>query len=209
VCWRFVQADEVGGDGDDEVGHVAEDGEEPVGPEGCADGDAAVGGVVGEGDGELLGFGVLGEEDLVVALFVAGPGLVVELGEVEEFVGGALEVELVLLGVDDLGEVAVGIAEVEYATVELDSDDSGCSADSGRLVGGQDRVLGQQAEALEDAVEQMERGWVGRFEPATGSLVVGLEGGEEGAISRLLLEAGAAVVENLETAAAVEVWARD
>jgi hypothetical protein len=126
---------------------------------------------------------------------------------------GMLELEEVLLGLNDLDEVAMGPLEVEVAVLELCGDEGSSSADGSWLVAGEVAsqgargVLVKQVEAFEHAVEQIKGGGIGGLLPAR-RFVLGLEVDQKVSIALLLLEGRTACLEDVESAVATELDSR-
>jgi len=159
---RFVETYEVLLCGSDKVRSVSQEIEESVFPEGSLERDAAVGGVFGDNASEIVVVEGAGEQ-LKIALFVRGPGLVLSLAEDEKLVSGALEVDLIMKGLDELGEVAMNVAQIERGPRKLVGDHGSGTTNSRGIKGrevspeGAIRVVLEEVEALEDGVEEIER----------------------------------------------------
>jgi hypothetical protein len=95
-------------------------------------------------------------------LLAAVPGLVLSLAESEEFVGGTFESYLVMEGLDELGEVAMKVSQIERRTSKLVGDHGSGTANGGGVKGsevspeGGIRIAVEDIESLEDGVEEVE-----------------------------------------------------
>jgi len=158
----FVETNEVFLCSSDQVWSVSQEIEESVFPEGSLERDTAEGGVFGEGAGEMVVVEGAGEE-LKIALFVRGPGLVLSLAEDEELVSGAFEIDLIMKGLDELDEVAMNEPQIERGTSKLVGDHGSGTTNSRGIKGsevspkGAIRVVLEEVEALENGVEEIER----------------------------------------------------
>lgn len=103
-------------------------------------------------------------KEFQVALFDSGPGLLLSLDEEEEFVGSAFEVDFILEGSNELGEIAVDVSGIEIRALKLDGDKRSGSSDGSGLKRsevssqGAIRVLVEQIESREDGIEEVEVG---------------------------------------------------
>ena len=146
-------------------------------------------------------------------MFVGCPGLVLSLAENEQLVSGAFEIDLIVEGLDELGEVTMNEAQIESGSSKLVGDDSSGASDSGGVKGsevsseGAIRVAVEDIETLEDGGEEVEGRRI-RLPPRR-AIMVSLESFEEGKVPLLLFEGGAVLVEEREAAFAVELGTRD
>jgi hypothetical protein len=122
--------------------------------------ESAEGGALRDGAGELGRVLVLFSEDLKVLLLAVCPVLTLALAQLEQFLGRALEIELVLLVSDHLGEVSMGIAPVEVLDLGCEhgcGSSNGCGREGGevssQLAAG---IVGSEVEALEDVFDELE-----------------------------------------------------
>jgi hypothetical protein len=122
----LVEADEmVLGGGDEVRGLVSEQFEEFAAPESSLKWDAAEGSALGDGESEILKLVAIAGEAVEFFQFALDPVLVLALRELKELLGSAFELDLILEVANELCEVAVGVAMVDLAVLELGGEDSG------------------------------------------------------------------------------------
>ena len=96
------------------------------------------------------------------ALLVGCPGLVLSLAEDEQLISGTFEIDFIVEGLNELGEVSMNVGQIEKRLSEFIGRHGSGTANSGGVKGsevspeGAIRVVVEDIESLKDGVEEVE-----------------------------------------------------
>ena len=137
LLWSFVQTNEMVLDTLEEVRSSSDPLQELAAPEQALNREAAKCCPLSDQTSALARIGVLLNELRVLLLLALRPDLMLGLTKSIQLYGHTLEIELGLLGLDHLGEVAVGVLMLDRTALKLARHDGGSTANRRRFMSGQ------------------------------------------------------------------------